>query len=69
MSKCFSTKADGQPRLDFWPVDVLEYLATRGVLYSNFVQGGIVRAVMEREAWVPYDVMYDGDTKSSRVGY
>jgi len=57
VSKCFSTKADGQPRLDFWPVDVLEYLATRGVLYSNFVQGGIVRAVMEREAWDVLEVV------------
>jgi hypothetical protein len=52
VSKCFSTKSDGKPNMDFWPVDVLEYLAVRGVLYSNFVQGGIVRAVIEREAWV-----------------
>jgi hypothetical protein len=55
VSKCFRTKENEKPDMGFWPVDVLEYLAVRGVLYSNFVQGGIVQAVMEREAWVSID--------------
>ncbi|KAM3579651.1 hypothetical protein VKS41_008103 [Umbelopsis sp. WA50703] len=57
VSKCFRTKENGKPDMGFWPVDVLEYLAVRGVLYSNFVQGGIVQAVMEREAWELLEVV------------
>ncbi|KAI9284765.1 hypothetical protein BC943DRAFT_352951 [Umbelopsis sp. AD052] len=51
VSKCFATLDNGKPNLDFWPVAVLEFLASRGVLYSNFVSGGIVPAVMAREDW------------------
>ncbi|KAG2172659.1 hypothetical protein INT43_000006 [Umbelopsis isabellina] len=57
VSNCFKTKDNGKPDMGFWPVDVLEYLAVRGVLYSNFVQGGIVQAVMERESWELLEVV------------
>jgi hypothetical protein len=59
VSKCFATLKNGKPNLEFWPVQVLEFLASRGVLYSNFVPGGIVPAVMAREDWVKYHTYGD----------
>ncbi|RUP17811.1 hypothetical protein BC936DRAFT_139413, partial [Jimgerdemannia flammicorona] len=50
-SRCFTRLPNGSLDTSFWPVEVVKYMIENEFMNSNCVEGGIVKALVERSDW------------------
>ncbi|CAG8683373.1 14506_t:CDS:10 [Cetraspora pellucida] len=48
---CLSKNSDGTPNLNCWVPEVIQYFIQSKMMSNKFVKGGIIKALIEREAW------------------
>ncbi|CAH1758301.1 2446_t:CDS:2 [Entrophospora sp. SA101] len=51
VNHCFSNTHDGKPQMELWVPSVIQYLFDNQMLANNIIEGGLIKGLMERNAW------------------
>ncbi len=58
VSYCISQNPDGTPNMKFWTPSLFQYFIEKGFLSNSYVKDGIVKAFIERNSWVIFEILF-----------